>query len=30
MFPQFFSEKLIFADFHVYFQYIQISEGALT
>ena len=25
-----FSEKLIFANFHVYFQYIQISEGALT
>ena len=26
----FFREKLIFANFHVYFQCIQISEGALT
>ena len=25
-----FSEKSIFANFHVYFQYIQICEGALT
>ena len=29
-FYDFFSEKLIFANFHVYFQYIQICEGALT
>ena len=26
----FFSEKSIFANVHVYFQYIQICEGALT
>ena len=25
-----FSQNLIFANFHVYFQCIQISEGALT
>ena len=29
-FYNFFSEKLIVPNFHVYFQYIQISEGALT
>ena len=29
-FYNFFSEKSIFANVHVYFQYIQISEGALT
>ena len=29
MFLRFFSEKSIFANFHVYFQYIQICEGAL-
>ena len=30
MFLRFFGVKLIFANFHVYFQCIQISEGALT
>ena len=30
MFLQFFSEKSIFANFHVYIQHIQICEGALT
>ena len=29
MFLRFVSEKSIFANFHVYFQYIQIWEGAL-
>ena len=30
MFLWFFSKKLLFANFHVYFQCIQISQGALT
>ena len=30
MFLRFFSEKSIFAHFHLNFQYIQICEGALT
>ena len=30
MFLRFFNETLIFANFPVYFQCIQISEGALT
>ena len=30
MFLRFFSKKSIFANFHVYFQYIKICEGTLT